>query len=712
MLAIHIQLLSFAQHVESRHHFRDGALIWPYGTVSHLPDVNQHYLIYACQVNHTCPSVSRYCVVDHAFDFSFSKSSNCTCSPRRVQLDREEHMPGVIRQKHGCELCLHKALWPPNLEDISGAWLLLASAVLAGAVGIGGGGLIVPILVLSMGFHVKEAVPLSHVGVFGSALAQNIINVPRRHPLTDARPLVDAEIALLLMPCMLLGHSLGVLIGPMLPEEFIEMVAVFVLAFAALKTTRSAYTAFRKEIEAGKRSSLCARSFKSCEGIYPLPGPDPLLLRAPLTAPPTVEHQRSDASSSDRTFSPPSMRSGNSGSDRVLLPPPRPSSPSGSGSFTRKGTSSAPPCCRSIWERLLQPGTPRSDSPTNISPTQTRRAVAAAAAAGELSFLAHAPRMFVREQYHQLSPLGTMNQLSDPSMRRLSNEGTSADGNNGGGEGEEAGAGAPTTANTSPGGTRWRWREYPQPIDGGSVLLLLLTWIFFAAQYRLDMTKWRYAYAGVNQPRCNPDDPRLDCLYRLLPFLSLRVAIYAGILLVVVVSFKMVRRSQQLRHDYGVPVLPGDLVWTLEQTLSTQATTVCLGTVAGLLGLGGSELMAPLLVHLGMLPEVVSAVNAFIIFFTSAADLEHYSDLGVLQLYSDTITRPGYVILLLVGAFGGALIGRVGATRLTAKFAHPSILIFLLGATLFLSAALLVGRVIAREQQEVQLRSHDLTCLY
>merc|ERR1711988_1373813 len=98
---------------------------------------------------------------------------------------------------------------------------------------------------------------------------------------------------------------------------------------------------------------------------------------------------------------------------------------------------------------------------------------------------------------------------------------------------------------------------------------------------------------------------------------------------------------------------------------------VLVGTIAGLLGLGGGELMAPLLVHLGMLPEVVSAVNAFIIFFTAAADLEHYSDLGVLQLYADTITRPGYVVLTLVVGFFGALLGRVTATRCVARLKHP-----------------------------------------
>jgi hypothetical protein len=53
----------------------NGAVIWPYGTVGHLPDVNQHYLVYACQENHTCPA-ARFCTTDRAFDFSFSRRSN------------------------------------------------------------------------------------------------------------------------------------------------------------------------------------------------------------------------------------------------------------------------------------------------------------------------------------------------------------------------------------------------------------------------------------------------------------------------------------------------------------------------------------------------------------------------------------------------------------------------------------------------------------
>ena len=106
-------------------------------------------------------------------------------------------------------------------------------------------------------------------------------------------------------------------------------------------------------------------------------------------------------------------------------------------------------------------------------------------------------------------------------------------------------------------------------------------------------------------------------MYRLLPFLGIRVALWLGILAVTVLAFVMTMQSQKQREAYGVPTLPGDMQWTLRKTVSTQAMAVLVGAIAGILGLGGGELMAPLLVHLGMLPEVVSAVNAFMIFFTA-----------------------------------------------------------------------------------------------
>lgn len=62
----------------------------------------------------------------------------------------------------GCFVCLHKSLTPLTTSDIVGSLLLFITGVLAGASGIGGGGINVPLLMIVQGFLIEEAVPLSH----------------------------------------------------------------------------------------------------------------------------------------------------------------------------------------------------------------------------------------------------------------------------------------------------------------------------------------------------------------------------------------------------------------------------------------------------------------------------------------------------------------------------------------------------------------------
>ena len=614
-----------------KHHYDDGERIWEEGVVSHLPDISSHYLVYACQVNHSCPH-SRRCVVDPHFDFSFVQNSSCTCDAHK---NPRQHVPGHIRQGRGCELCLHKALFPPNRYDWYGLTFLLLAGALSGAVGIGGGGLNVPILVIAMNFHVKEAVPLAHVGVFGSAFAQNLVNVPRRHPLTEARPLIDAEIALLLMPCMLSGHSLGVLLGPVFPDKLVEAVAVLILLVAAFKSTRSAYKLYAQEVAEGRRLPI-----HCCE-------------RGPL------------------------RRGHGTGIGDAV-------GGGGGGAFDASGE-------RNIGSTLDGEDTPEAAPPYLRVPEEGEEEMAAGQRNDE-DGKGNAGRGFDNDA------LGGDHGDGDAGHTLLN-------GNGNGHHAHRSGNGTSSHAsNAAPGLAAWAPpppppRELPRPIDGGRVLLLLLTFMLFTAQYRL---------STVHIPRrCNEWG---DCNYRYLPYEGFRLALWLLILLIIASSVWLTGVAQRERDEYMVPELPGDIRWSPASALSAQCMAVLVGTIAGVLGLGGGELMAPLLVHLGMLPEVVSAVNAFMVFFTSAADLEHYSDIGVLQLYSDTVTRPGYVVLALVVGFTGAMLGRTAALRLIKHAAHPSLLVFLLGVALTLSALLLVGRLARREEQGVGSRSEDLLC--
>ena len=104
---------------------------------------------------------------------------------------------------------------------------------------------------------------------------------------------------------------------------------------------------------------------------------------------------------------------------------------------------------------------------------------------------------------------------------------------------------------------------------------------------------------------------------------AMRAFLLLAVVAAVAVGGVLTRRSQAARAASGARALPGDILWSRAQCVGVPLLAYGVGAVAGLLGLGGGELMAPLLLALGMLPQVASATSAFMIMFTSSADVVH-----------------------------------------------------------------------------------------
>jgi uncharacterized membrane protein YfcA len=71
----------------------------------------------------------------------------------------------------------------------------------------------------------------------------------------------------------------------------------------------------------------------------------------------------------------------------------------------------------------------------------------------------------------------------------------------------------------------------------------------------------------------------------------------------------------------GITPEVGDIVWTPETTVYYPLLCAIAGVVAGMFGVGGGIVKGPLMLHLGVLPEVAAATSATMILFTSCACL-------------------------------------------------------------------------------------------
>lgn len=124
------------------------------------------------------------------------------------------------------------SLFPLQLSDVVGFFCGALGLILAAGGGIGGGGILVPIYILILGFQPKYAIPLSNVTVFGGAVASTMRNVRKRHPIAD-RPLIDWDLIVVMEPPTVAGALIGANLNKILPEAVIAVMLALLLSFTS-----------------------------------------------------------------------------------------------------------------------------------------------------------------------------------------------------------------------------------------------------------------------------------------------------------------------------------------------------------------------------------------------------------------------------------------------------------------------------------------------
>jgi uncharacterized membrane protein YfcA len=128
--------------------------------------------------------------------------------------------------------------------------------------------------------------------------------------------------------------------------------------------------------------------------------------------------------------------------------------------------------------------------------------------------------------------------------------------------------------------------------------------------------------------------------------------------------------------------LPFDLQWSSRNLLLWPLTSIGVGLAAGFVGIAGGVLQGPLLLEMGILPQVTAATTSFMILFTSSSISVQFFAFDIL----DWRLGLWYFALGLVSAFFGQII----LDMILKIYKRQSFVAFLLGTLIIISAIAMI----------------------
>ena len=148
-------------------------------------------------------------------------------------------------------LCDHKYLYPMQPIEIVGTIVLTILMALAVMSGIGGGGIIVPLLMVFYKLETKKAIAVSGFTILIGSLSRFGFTYKARHPLKDAT-CIEYSVTNVMLPIVLIGSVAGVFFNIIFPSVIIQICLTLLLLFLSIQSIFKAKSIYEKENEAFK----------------------------------------------------------------------------------------------------------------------------------------------------------------------------------------------------------------------------------------------------------------------------------------------------------------------------------------------------------------------------------------------------------------------------------------------------------------------------
>ena len=139
--------------------------------------------------------------------------------------------------------CKHKSVFPLSVIEIVGLMGIMIGSALSNAGGVGGGGLLIPLLMIVLNFYTHEAIPISKLMIFSGAITSFFLGFRQSHPLRNSIT-IDYNIPFLLVPMLLLGTMVGVTLNKVTPPVIILICLTVVLTINTYKTMKKYFLSY------------------------------------------------------------------------------------------------------------------------------------------------------------------------------------------------------------------------------------------------------------------------------------------------------------------------------------------------------------------------------------------------------------------------------------------------------------------------------------
>ena len=107
-------------------------------------------------------------------------------------------------------------------SEFYGGFLIVLLLTFTNTGGLGGGGIMIPVMLGIFHFDTRNAVTISNASTMISSATRNIINLKVPHPLKRGTgTITDYSIALLMFPGIVIGTSLGSIVNLSVPGPVI-----------------------------------------------------------------------------------------------------------------------------------------------------------------------------------------------------------------------------------------------------------------------------------------------------------------------------------------------------------------------------------------------------------------------------------------------------------------------------------------------------------